>query len=259
MSHDLQHIYCWIFQTVFNLLLHNWPHFCVRSEILVPFIPSSALDFQQQHPLWSPGTWSISSAPKQVINPPAKDSWGWGGDVGGWFHPFPIPVAGWCSKAPWLQPRETKATESCGTNLLLLPLRGWFQSDLIDFKLQYSPKDKLELFQKNTGKSVICRRARPWWLSPLIFFQSFQPCIATQSKSFDSRAWWPSTRGWVSQPCTAGTDWWPLNKTCHWYLFDPYHNIRQHCLAWSSMAEAHLSLAEWHFALLLLPSLLPHL
>lgn len=32
--------------------------------------------------------------------------------------------------------RETKATESCGANLLLVPLRGgWLKQNLIDFKL----------------------------------------------------------------------------------------------------------------------------
>lgn len=59
-------------------------------------------------------------------------------------------------------------------------------------------------------------------------------------------------QGWVSQPCSADTDWWPLSKTCLG-IYLTLTKISERTV-WSNMAKA-----EWHLALLLLPSLLAHL
>lgn len=66
------------------------------------------------------------------------------------------------------------------------------------------------------GKSVICRLARPWWVSHLVLFCYFQPgslCNETQSKTLvDSGALLSCKRAWVSQLCSAGTDRYPPRR-----------------------------------------------
>lgn len=51
MFHHLRYIYHWIFKfpSFFSLLPHNWPHFCIRSEILVAFNPFSMASLLQHH------------------------------------------------------------------------------------------------------------------------------------------------------------------------------------------------------------------
>lgn len=67
-----------------------------------------------------------------------------------------------------------------------------------------------------TGKSVIRRLARPWWLSHSILPCYFQPsslCPATLSQTFlDSGDLLPCKRDWVSQLGTAGGGWWPPRR-----------------------------------------------